>query len=191
VIHMKINSSTLAVTTLLSALVIVLDYSMKYSNLKIPFPLLPFLKFDFTGIPIVLSCLLVGFAPGSLTSVVAAVAILARSGDVLGSSMKGVAEFMTILGIAVGLKLRLHISIALVLGISFRVVIMTGVNLLLIQGGIMAMPQSYADVPVVFALLLGGFNAIQGGISVLGGFTIFQALKKRAPSLVKKMLRVG
>ena len=187
-IRMKIKSSTLAVTTLLSALVVVLDYTMKYSNLKIPFPMLPFLKFDFTGIPIVLSCLLVGFAPGVLASAVATAAILARSGDVIGSSMKGLAEFVTILGIAIGLKLRLNMSIVFVLGISFRVVVMTGANLLLIQGGIMAMPQSYADIPVVFGLLLGVFNAIQGGISVLGGFVVFQALRRRAPSLVKKPL---
>ncbi|MCJ7631288.1 hypothetical protein MUP77_02635 [Candidatus Bathyarchaeota archaeon] len=68
---MKWNTTTLAGTATLSALVVILDYALKYSNLKIPFPLLPYLKFDFTGIPVVISALLFGLFPGILTSAVA------------------------------------------------------------------------------------------------------------------------
>jgi len=52
---MKWNTTTLAGTATLSALVVILDYALKYSNLKIPFPLLPYLRFDFTGIPVIIS----------------------------------------------------------------------------------------------------------------------------------------
>jgi len=54
----EVNTTTLAGTATLSALVVILDYALKYSNLKIPYPLLPHLKLDFTGIPIVISALL-------------------------------------------------------------------------------------------------------------------------------------
>ena len=42
-------------TAMLSALVVVLDYGLEFSDLRIPFPWLPILKFDFTGVPVALS----------------------------------------------------------------------------------------------------------------------------------------
>ncbi len=38
----------------MAALVIVFDYTLKYSGMKIPFPWYPNLKFDFTGVPIIM-----------------------------------------------------------------------------------------------------------------------------------------
>lgn len=185
---MRTNTTTLAGTTILAALVVVFDYAMKYSRLKIPFPWLPFLKFDFTGIPIVLSLLLFGLIPGTFTSIIASVAILARSGQVVSSSMKGVAEFSTILGMAVGLKLleRFRLACSFALGITSRVIIMIFVDLALIYVGVISLPTSYADIPIMAALLFGAFNAIQGTLSILGGYSIYEAIKRRVPSLVKK-----
>ncbi len=187
---MKIDTTTLAGTAILSALVVVFDYTLKYSYLKIPFPGLPFLKFDFTGIPIVLSFLLFGMIPGIFTSTVAFLGILARSGDVLGSSMKGVAEFSTILGMAIGLKLlnRFRIAGSFVSGVGTRALVMTCVNLGLIYVGIMAIPSSYMDVPLILTLLFGIFNIIQGAVSIFGGYSIYMAIRRRAPSLAKKAI---
>lgn len=185
---MKINTTTLAGTAILAALVVVFDYTLKYSNLKIPFPWLPFLKFDFTGIPIVLSFLLFGLIPGISASAVASVAILARSGDVLSSSMKGLAEFSTIIGMAIGFKLlkKFRIAGSFAFGVSTRALLMVCVNLALIYVGVMPISLSYKDVPLTLALLFGVFNVIQGAISVIGGYFIFETIKRRAPSLVKK-----
>lgn len=185
---MKISTKTLAGTATLAALVVVFDYTLKYSNLKIPFPWLPYLKFDFTGIPVVLSALLFGFVPGIITSVVACVAILARSGDALGSSMKGLAEFSTILGMAIGLRLfsRFRVVVSSVLGITSRVLVMVAANLLLIYGGVLLLPSAYADVSLLWALLIGMFNVLQGSLSVAGGCLVYEALRKRAPSLIRK-----
>lgn len=185
---MKMNATTLAGTAILAALVVVFDYSMKYSGLKISFPWLPFLKFDFTGIPIVLSLLLFGLIPGTFTSIIASITILARSGQVVSSSMKGVAEFSTILGMAVGLKLlkRFRMVGSFSLGIASRVLIMICVNLALIYAGVIALPTSYANVPIIVALLFGAFNAVQGVLSILGGHFIYEAIKRRVPSLAKK-----
>ena len=185
---MKINTTTLAGTATLAALVVVFDYTMKYSGLKIIFPLLPFLKFDFTGIPIVLSLLLFGLIPGTFTSIIASIAILARSGQVVSSSMKGVAEFSTILGMAVGLKLlrRFRMVGSFAIGLTSRVMIMIFVDLALIYAGVISLPTSYTDIPAVAALLVGAFNAVQGILSILGGYSIYEALKRRASSLVKE-----
>ena len=77
---------------MLAALVVVFDYTLKFSGLKIPFPWLPFLKFDFTGVPITLSLLLYGLSSGATTSILACLAILVRSGDLVGATMKAIAE---------------------------------------------------------------------------------------------------
>ncbi|MCW4020656.1 MAG: hypothetical protein NWF14_05455 [Candidatus Bathyarchaeota archaeon] len=186
--EMKIDTRTLAHTAALSALVIVFDYALKFSNLKIRFPWLPFLKFDFTGIPIVLAFLLFGFVSGATTSVIAFVGILARSGDVIGASMKGLAELSTVLGMALGLwllrdhaRVRKHASF--VFGIASRSCIMVCTNLLLVFTGVLALYGSYAEIPVVVSLLVGAFNAAQGFLSMLGGYLIYEALIHRIPSL--------
>jgi len=185
---MRTSTKTLAGTAILAALVVVFDYTMKYSGLKIPFPWFPLLKFDFTGIPIVLSLLLFGLIPGVSTSVIASVAILARSGQVVGASMKGLAELTTILGMAVALKVfkRFRMVSSFALGITLRVLVMICVDLVLIYAGIIPVPADYADAPVIVALLLGAFNAVQGTISILAGYSIYGAIKRRAPYLVRK-----
>ncbi len=185
---MKIDTKTLAGTVVLGALVVVFDYTMKYSALKIRFPWLPFLKFDFTGIPIVLSFLLFGLISGATTSTIALLAILGRSGDVVGSSMKGLAELSTILGMALGLLLKRNPSklrkpVSFILGISARSLVMICTNLILIFTGVMALYGDYAEIPVIVSLLVGAFNAVQGSLSILGGYFIYEAIIRRIPSL--------
>ncbi|MGB9777809.1 MAG: hypothetical protein ACPLW8_00225 [Candidatus Bathyarchaeales archaeon] len=185
---MKITSTALAGTTILAALVVVFDYTMKYSGLKMPFPWFPLLKFDFTGIPIVLSLLLFGLVPGAFTSAIAVLAILARSGDFVGSSMKGLAEFLTILGMFLGLKIatRFKLQASFSLGVATRVFVMMPVNLGLIYMGLMRFPPSYSEIPLLLIILLTGvFNVVQGAISIIGGYFIYEAIRRRSPSLTK------
>ena len=177
---------TLTGTAILGALVVVFDYTMKYSGLKIPFPWLPFLKFDFTGIPIALSFLLLGLLSGVTTSAIAFLAILGRSGDIVGSSMKGLAELSTILGMALGLMLLRHPTklgkpASFVFGIISRSLIMICTNLILIFSGVMVLYGSYAEIPVIVSLLVGAFNAVQGSISILGGYFIYEAIIRGTP----------
>jgi len=188
---MKLDTKTLGGTVVLGALVVVFDFTMKYSALKIRFPWLPFLKFDFTGIPIVLSFLLFGLMSGATTSTIALLAILGRSGDVIGSSMKGLAELSTILGMALGLALKskpskLRKPTSFILGISARSLVMICTNLILIFTGVMALYGDYAEIPVIVSLLVGAFNAVQGSLSILGGYFIYEAIIRRIPSLVTR-----
>jgi len=66
-----VKTAKLTGTAILAALVIIFDYSLKFSGLKIPFPWMPFLKFDFTGVPIVVSFLLFGTSSSAITSTIA------------------------------------------------------------------------------------------------------------------------
>jgi len=164
-------------TAVLAALVIVFDYTLKFSGLKIPFPWMPFLKFDFTGVPIALSLLLYGLPSGGFTSAVACLVIIIRSGDVIGSLMKGSAEFSTVLGMALGLYLpfRFRRPFSVVLGLVLRVISMSVLNLVVLP--------NYYGMPlnVVFGLLpmLGVFNAMQGGITIFLGYFLHEAYRRR------------
>ena len=180
---MKIATKTLAGIIVLAALVVIFDYAAKSYGLKIPFPWFPTLKFDFTGIPIVLSLLLYGLVPGAFTSAIAVLAILIRSVNIVSSLMKGLAEFSTVIGMFFGLKMaRFRLPVAYFLGVLVRVVIMTIANLALICMGLL----TYSNTLLIFVLLTGIFNVIQGTISIVCGYLIYAAVKKRVPALTEE-----
>jgi len=181
---MRIETRILAGTTILAALVVVFDYSMKFSGLKMPFPWLPTLKFDFTGIPIALAYFLFGFVPGVFTSVIAFVAILARSGDVVASSMKALAELSTVVGMALAFRLvpRFSRVSSFLLGVLARCSVMFFANLVVLP--------SFYHMPFAVAVsvspLIVAFNVLQGSLGILGGYFLHEALRRRVPSLVKR-----
>ena len=176
------RTTFITLTATLGALVIVFDYSLKFSGLKIPFPFLPMLKFDFSGIPIVLALLLCGLTSGAATCIVAFLGIVARSGDLIGASMKAVAEFSTILGMAPFFtrgRGRVGRILGTAVGVVLRALVMTGANLLIL-------PSVYHYPSAVVAALLlpiAGFNAVQGVISIVGGWILYEAIVWRIPSL--------
>jgi riboflavin transporter FmnP len=179
------RTARLTGTAILAAMVIVFDYALKYSGLKIPFPWMPFLKFDFTGIPIVVSLLLYGWPSSAFTSLAGALGIVVRSGDLIGGAMKGVAEFSTVTGMAIGLYIvrRMKLSgytaklTSVVFGLILRVAVMSGWNLVILP--------AYYGVPYSVAVgmlyLLGVFNSMQGGISTLLGYALYEAYTRRVP----------
>ena len=187
----KINrtpeTARLTGTAILAALVIVFDYTLKFSGLKIPFPWMPFLKFDFTGVPIVVALLLYGLASAGTTSVVASLGIIARSGDLIGGAMKGMAELSTVIGMAAGLYITERISSSrvirmagmLVVGVVTRILVMSVWNLLVL-------PNFYGipfNATIGMLPLLALFNAMQGAMTVALGYTLHEAYVKRVPTL--------
>jgi riboflavin transporter FmnP len=174
------GTSKLTGTAVLAALVVVFDYTMKFSGFKIPFPWLPFLKFDFTGVPILFALLLYGLDTGITTSTVAFLAILVRSGDPVGASMKAVAELANISGIHTGLRLfNFHTQItSALLGLLLRITVMSIFNLIILP--------TYYSMPFQLAInllpLIGVFNAIQGGITTGLGFLLHKAYRRRIPT---------
>jgi riboflavin transporter FmnP len=171
----------------LAALVIVFDYTLKYSGLKIPFPWYPNLKFDFTGIPIALSLFLYGFPSSVITSIVAGVGIIARSGNLISSSMKMAAELSTVTGMHLGRLIGKDVQtrdrskyFSWITGIISRILVMTLVNLYVL-------PNVY-HVPfqatVGLLHLIAVFNAIQGAITIGLGYFLFEAVRSRLPQWV-------
>ena len=184
-LHTK--TTKLAGTAVLGALVVVFDYTLKFSGLKIPFPLFPVLKFDFTGIPIVLSYLLFGLSSGATTSSIAFLAILLRSGDVIGPLMKAIAELSTIAGMALFTRRtnRIGKAMSIALGLVLRVAVMSIVNLIVLP---IFYAQYYTFSAAVLLLpLIGVFNTIQGSISIFGGLLIHKAIAGKIPLITHRL----
>jgi len=165
------QTAKLAGTAILAALVVVFDYTLKFSGLKIPFPQAPELKFDFTGIPIVLALLLYGLSSGATTSLVACFAIIARSGNVVSATLKALAEFATVSGMAIGLHLpgRYGKLASVLVGVALRIVVMS-------------VSTSIIGFAVGLLPAIGVFNAIQGAMTILVGYLLYEAYVRRVPT---------
>jgi riboflavin transporter FmnP len=164
-------------TAILSALVIVFDYTLRYSGLKIPFPWYPTLKFDFTGIPIALSLFLYGFPSSAMTSLVAGLGIVARSGNVISATMKVAAEVSTVFGLHIGRRFNSSKYVSWAIGLASRVLVMSLVNLYVLPN-IYGVPM---QATIGLLPLIGFFNLIQGAITVGMGYFLFEAVKSRLP----------
>ena len=176
------KSVFIAGTAILGAVVVVLDLGVR---LKVPFPPLGFMKVDVLGIPMMLSYFLFGFVSGFITSLVAWLSISSR--DAFSGFMKFAAEFSTIVGVYIVLRARNPSNawwkaLAMVSGVLTRVVVMAIANIMLLP---VFMPAFYAtyDAVIVLVPLISLFNAIQGAVSVFGGFLFYEAVVIRLPSL--------
>lgn len=173
VIWMKANKNTakLTATAILAALVVMLDYA----GLKIPFPWMPLLKFDITGVPIALVTLLFGVVSGALTSIIAFLSIVVRSGNYVGAYMKAIAEFSTVIGFGTikYLPERFKRVVPIVIAIILRVLFMTVANMYV-------MPYVYMipwEATLSMLPMIGVFNALQGLITTGLGVIIYERLK--------------
>jgi len=118
-----------------------------------------------------------------MTSIIAGVGIIFRSGNIISAFMKVVAELSTVIGIHLGrtiVKGRNEKKIKFVswsIGMVSRVIVMSIVNLYIL-------PNVY-NLPfeVTFGLLplIGIFNVVQGIITIGLGYFLFEAVKSRLP----------
>ncbi len=187
----KKEASVVTKIAMFSALAVIFDYVMKFSGLKIIFPWLPFLKFDFTGIPIMLSLFIIGLNGAATTSAAVFLAILVRSGELIGASMKAIAEFSTALGFYFGSRiLRNKIRLSRILSYTLGCITRTLIMFLLT---IPVLNLYYGSLGVALALspLVAIFNLIHGVISISGGDLIYVTLKWRVPSLIFKRTKRG
>ena len=181
-VEKKNPTARLTGTAILAAMVIVFDYTLKYSGLKIPFPWYPNLKFDFTGIPIAMSLFMYGFPSAITTSLIAGLGIFMRSGNWVSASMKVFAELSTIVGLHLGMNVlakekKATNYMAWVLGLAARVIIMTVVNLYVLPN-IWHVPM---EVTIGLLPLIGAFNVVQGLVTIGLGYYLFGAVKVRLP----------
>jgi riboflavin transporter FmnP len=181
-LYIRRRSVFVAGTALLGAVVAVLDLVVR---LKIPFPPLLYLKLDVLGIPMLLSSFLFGFFSGTITSLVAWLTIATR--DWFSGFMKFAAEFSTMMGVYIVLRVRSPSNawwktVAMISGVLVRVLVMAIANIALLPVFYPTLYRSY-DAVIVLIPLTSLFNAVQGTVSVFGGFLVYEAVVLRLPSL--------
>lgn len=185
--YVKRKSVFIAGTALLGATVIVLDWTSKaIPGLRTPFiPPLTFLKFDVLGIPMLLAYFMFGLPSGAMSSIVAWFSISFR--DPFSGFMKFLAEFSTIMGVYVVLRIRRPSSywwkaLSMISGVVVRVGVTAAANLLLLP----IFTTTRMEFVLAWLHYFSLFNAIQGAISVFGGFLVYEAVASRLPALKMK-----
>jgi riboflavin transporter FmnP len=180
-LYFKRKSVIVAGTALICALVFTLDWTFKLAGLKIPFPYLQFLRFDLMGIPILLALFLFGFYSATTASFFLMFSISLR--DPFSGFMRFLAEFATILGVYLALRSRSPTgrwwkTAALVSGMLSMVDVTSLANFALLP---IFMSTFYASFSAVAVLVpaMALFNVVQGAISILGGYLLYEAIKLR------------
>lgn len=124
------RSITIAYVIVFSALAIILTFS----RAEVPYPLLPYLKFDFAEVPVMLALLLGGLTPGLVTGVIHWIGLSIARGWVLGPLMKFLAVVPMVFGFWLGMKIwrgkraMKVIVVALLAGIVLRIVVCAVTN---------------------------------------------------------------
>lgn len=107
---------------------------------------------------------------------VACLGIIAWSGDLMGSLMKGAAEFPTVLGMAAWIYLlRRWRRVSMLEGLALRVLAMSVLNLIMLPNYYrMRLSISVRLLPIVRV-----FKDMQGGITFLLGFCLYETYNRR------------
>lgn len=182
---LHLNKTTwIATTAMLASVVAVLEFGRLPPRL--PFPLMPILKFDIVGIPMVVAYNLLGLGSGILTSLVSFAIIATR--DPFSGAMKALAESASILGAWIIVRRpQMNLSwkrkgVAVISSVAVRTIVTSAANVLLLP---VFMGKFYPTSNAVVAILhlLAAFNIIQGAISVIGGLLICEGIRRRIPVL--------
>jgi len=179
-LYFKRKSVIIAGTALLGTLVFVLDWLFKMSGLKIIFPYMPALRFDILGIIVLVAFFLFGFYSATTTSLILMFSIGMR--DPFSGIMRFAAEFATILGVYLVLRARRPASnrwkiASIGSGIAMRVGVTSITNVLLLPIFTLYYASSFAVISVL--PFIATFNVIQGTLSIMGGFLLYEAIVLR------------
>jgi riboflavin transporter FmnP len=202
VVHYR-KSVLTAYIIIFSALAIVLTVN----KAEIPFPFLPYLKFDFAEIPVMIALLLGGFVPGLITEVIHWIGLSLARGWVLGPLMKFLAVIPMIAGFWLGIRIYRtiysgkSIVAALALAVLFRVVVCSITNIVLflfiapeyIEFAGYALKATGIDVSSNFDILIwtltltGIFNALHVLLSSIVALALFKAAAVRLPNVAMEI----
>jgi riboflavin transporter FmnP len=201
------RSLVVAYVIVFSSLAIILTFV----RAEVPFPLLPYLKFDFAEVPVMIMLLLIGPFPALVTEVIHWISLTLARGWFLGPLMKFLAVTPMIFGFWLGIKLykklkrsHFNFTVAFALGIFFgivlRVFVCSFTNIVVF---LFVMPEylnfaewmlksvgiainSTIDVWVWTLLLTGIFNALHVTISSVIAAITFKGAALRVPNLAEK-----
>lgn len=189
----------------LSAVFSALSIMLTMINITIPFPLLPYLQFDFSEIPVTMAFFLIGPQYALLSTAIYWIVLTIRAGDILGPAMKGAAVTAMILGLWFASKIngskeknvKSLISSGLVVGIVLRVIVMSVFNYAVFTviapfwldyaAGLVAalgLPTTSTAQTILWVLLMTGlYNLLHTALSMIPSVFVTEATITRVPNL--------
>ena len=182
-----------------------LAIALTFSRAEIPYPLLPYLKFDFAEVPVVIALMLGGLIPGLVTEVIHWMGLSLARGWVLGPLMKFLAVIPMVVGFWLGMRIHERrwtvksIVTSMLLGIVFRAAVCSVLNvavLLFVAPEFLQFSEyslkavginvaSTHDVLFWTLTLNGIFNVLHVIISTGIAMMLFRAAAKRLSSVAK------
>ncbi len=183
------NSKKVAIASVFGALSALFEI-IPGPPFDIPFPLMPRISWDVTGIPMMITLLLFGFSHSIYTAFIGCLVIFIR-GNLYGGIFKLIAELSTLAGFTL---IRRNIIVRSTIAATSRVSVMTAANYYLLQ--------LFYQIPerVVVGLLapIAVFNATQTLINIIPAYFIYTRLKafarppfirvEKNPNNLRKML---
>jgi riboflavin transporter FmnP len=202
--RLRSPSAAIAVTAIFSAMAV----AITLTKLTIPFPPLPYLKIDFSEVPVTVAMLLMGPVYGFLSSVIYWLVLTMRAGDFLGPAMKFAAVSSMIVGFWVASVVYGRVArrksfasmmvTGFLLGSLFRVVVMSVFNYfvllyiapyyvdfiapLLATIGLPA--ETTLDVVIWSLLFTAVYNVIHSAVSVFPAYILTKASLERIPGII-------
>ena len=198
----SMDTRSIALSAIFSALAVMLTMI----NITIPFPLLPYLKFDFSEIPVTMSFFLIGPQYALLSTAIYWIVLTIRAGDILGPAMKGAAVASMIIGLWVTSKIikgnktkdvKSLITSGLAIGGLLRVVVLSMFNYAVLTYiapfwldyaagfvAVLGLPTTSTSQTVLWVLLLTGlYNFLHTALSMIPSVFITEATINRVPNL--------
>ncbi|MEM4701143.1 MAG: hypothetical protein QXZ51_03245 [Candidatus Bathyarchaeia archaeon] len=204
------KSITISYIIVFSSLAIILTLI----KAEIPFPLLPYLKFDFAEVPVMFLLLIGGLGPALAAETIHWIGLTIRAGDILGPLMKYLAVAPMLVGfwlgiemyrrLAVGRETKKSLTMALgtsmLMGTIIRVIICSITNIIVL---LLIAPQyltfagsmlksiginasSNLEVLMWTLLLTAVFNTLHVPFSSVIAIITFKAAALRMPVIAEK-----
>ena len=179
---LRTDSKSIAILAIFTSIIVALEVFPVPGVTDIIVLPAPRFTIDWTGIPLVMIFIGLGFLASMISMVIMVIAILYR--NPIGAVFKGFAELFTLLGLAIGyLVLRKREvskprrwAVYLIMGVTFRSVGMFFMNIVLLPA---LLPVFYdLNGAIVASTILVPLNAAQAAINIVGGIVFYNLIPK-------------
>lgn len=196
------RTTEIAATAIFSAMAV----AITMAKLTVPYPLLPYLKFDVSEIPVTVALFLLGPLSGLSSTIIYWLVLTLRAGDILGPAMKFAAVASMMIGFTLGALLsrragggfKLSMVVGLLLGALTRVLVMSLLNLLILTIiapyylefakpllASIGLPVETNLGAIIWVLVLTAiYNLLHTLLAVLPAYLIAEAALRRIPGLL-------
>jgi len=196
------RTTELAATAIFSAMAV----AITLAKLTVPFPPLPYLKFDISEIPVTLALFLLGPISGLSATVIYWLVLTLRAGDILGPAMKFAAVASMMIGFTIGALLsrraggglKLSMALGLLLGTLVRVLTMSLSNFIILTiitpyylefarpllASLGLSVETRLGALLWVLVLTGVYNLLHTLLAVLPAYLIAEAALRRIPGLL-------